>query len=94
MACIKRLVLDVLKPHHPNAVDFASALADRGKNIRIKLSVEEIDEKTETIIVIVEGEDINFDIISKHIAELGGSVHSIDEVEVTGHTNTEPSNDT
>jgi len=88
MACIKRLVLDVLKPHHPNALDFAAALADQGKNTRIKLSVAEVDEKTESVILVIDGEDIDFGAIAEHIAALGGSVHSIDEVEVVSRTKT------
>ena len=88
MACIKRLVLDVLKPHHPNALDFAAALADQGKDTQIKLSVAEVDEKTESVILTIDGEDIDFDAISERITALGGSVHSIDEVEVVSRTQT------
>jgi hypothetical protein len=29
MSSIKRIVLDVLKPHQPNALDFASTIADQ-----------------------------------------------------------------
>ena len=86
MICIKRLILDVLKPHHPNALEFAAALAEVGKQMRIKLRVEAVDEKTESVIVIIEDEDINFDAISTRITELGGSIHSIDEVEVLGES--------
>ena len=82
MTCIKRLILDVLKPHHPNALEFAAALAEVGEQMRIKLRVEAVDEKTESVIVIIEDDDINFDAISMRITELGGSIHSIDEVEV------------
>ena len=89
MAYIKRLVLDVLKPHHPNALDFTATLADQGINTRIKLSVAAVDEKTENVILEIDGDDIDFDAMSKCIAALGGSVHSIDEVEVVSGTKTE-----
>jgi len=82
MAYIKRLVLDVLKPHHPNALEFTATLADQGKNTRIKLSVVAVDEKTESVILEIDGDDIDFNAMSECIAALGGSVHSIDEVEV------------
>ncbi|MEJ2362680.1 MAG: DUF211 domain-containing protein [Gammaproteobacteria bacterium] len=82
-----RLVLDVLKPHEPNALEFSLALADLGKNYRVKLTVTEVDKKTESTIVTIEGEDIHFDDIKEAIEKMGASVHSIDEVEVCG---TEP----
>lgn len=79
---VKRLVLDILKPHQPNALEFARALADRG--YRVQLRVVEVDEKTETLVVSVEGDDIDFEGVRATINELGGSLHSIDEVEVLG----------
>lgn len=84
MTRIKRLILDVLKPHHPNALEFAAALADLGKETRIKLAVAAVDEKTESVIVTIEDEAIDFEAITQRITELGGSIHSIDEVEVIG----------
>lgn len=82
-----RLVLDVLKPHQPNALEFSSALANLGADYRVKLTVTEVDKKTESTIVTIEGADINFDDIKNAIEKMGASVHSIDEVEVCG---TEP----
>ena len=84
MVKVKRIVLDVLKPHHPSALDFAKALADQGTRCNVKLTVEEVDEKTESITLVVEGEDILFDTIVNTIKDLGGSLHSIDMVEVEG----------
>ena len=81
---IRRLVLDVLKPHQPNALEFAATLADLGADYRVKLTVLEVDEKTETISLVVEGQDIQFQAIIDTITQLGASMHSIDEVEVNG----------
>lgn len=83
MSLIKRIVLDVLKPHHPNALGFAAALADQHAGCRVTVTVTEVDEKTETVIVIIDGADVPYDAINDSIKALGGSVHSIDEVEVT-----------
>ena len=80
----RRVVLDVLKPHQPNALDFATALADLGPDYQVKLTVTEVDKKTESTIVTIEGADIHFDDIKAAIEKMGASVHSIDEVEVTG----------
>ena len=44
----------------------------------------EVDENTETLQVVVEGDAINFDAVQSSISDLGGSLHSIDEVEVQG----------
>jgi hypothetical protein len=46
--------------------------------------VTEVDEKTESTVVAIEGEDIPFQDIVDIITRLGASVHSIDEVEVSG----------
>lgn len=84
MTKTRRLVLDVLKPHQPNALDFSSALANLGADYRVKLTVTEVDKKTESTIVTIEGADIHFDNIKAAIEKMGASVHSIDEVEVYG----------
>jgi hypothetical protein len=83
----RKLVLDVLKPHQPNALDFSLALANLGADYRVKLAVTEVDKQTESTIVTIEGADIHFDDIKAVIEQMGASVHSIDEVEVYG---TEP----
>ena len=83
MVAIKRLVLDILKPHHPNALDFSMLLAAQG-NHRVRLMVVEMDDKTETLQVVIEGTDIDFARVQAAIAESGASLHSIDEVEVEG----------
>jgi len=83
MVLLKRLVLDILKPHHPNPVEFSRVLAQQGA-YRVKLTVLEMDESTETLQVVIEGVDVDFERIQTAITELGGSLHSIDEVEVVG----------
>ena len=82
MVLVKRLVLDVLKPHQPNALEFSQALAKAGGDYRVCTTVLEVDEKTETLQIVVEGDAINFDRVQSSISDLGGSLHSIDEVEV------------
>ena len=84
MATTRKVVLDVLKLHQPNGVDFATALAKLSPDYQVRLSVVEVDEKTETIIVVIEGKNIEFDSVLELIKKMGASVHSIDEVEVHG----------
>lgn len=83
MTRVKRLVLDILKPHHPNALDFSIRLAEQGQH-RVRLTVLEMDDKTETLQVVIEGQDIDFDRVKSTITDFGASLHSIDEVEVEG----------
>lgn len=86
MTHVTRLVLDVLKPHAPNTLEFAQAIAEQGHRVHIK--VEEMDQMTESLQVTVEGADIDFDRVVAAIEGLGGSLHSIDEVEVLGAADT------
>ena len=84
MVLVKRLVLDVLKPHQPNALEFSQAIASTAGKSRVHVTVLEVDEHTETLKVVIEGEAIDFEAIQSSIDEMGGSLHSIDEVEVQG----------
>ena len=84
MISVQHLVLDVLKPHQPNALVFARTIASLGEDYRVNIRVLEVDEQTETLQVTIEGDRLDFDCISSAISESGASLHSIDEVSVTG----------
>ena len=82
MATIKRIVLDVLKPHSPNVVEFAQRIADDNPGCRVQVTVSEMDEKTESLVVVVTGNRIEFEALSEALQSMGASLHSIDDVEV------------
>ena len=82
MVLVKRLILDVLKPHQPNALEFSRAIASAGGDYRVCITVLEVDESTETLQIVIEGDAIDFEAVQAGISDLGGSLHSIDEVEV------------
>jgi hypothetical protein len=82
MIYVKRIVLDVLKPHQPNGLEFTSAIAEQSPGARVKLTVIEVDEQTETVVIDIEGQDLRYNDITEAISNMGGTVHSIDEVEV------------
>ena len=84
MPAIKRIVLDVLKPHHPNALDLADAIAALAPDYRVSLKVTAVDEKTESAEVTVEGSAIDFEGVKNAINAMGATVHSIDAVDVAG----------
>ncbi len=82
MIHITRLELDVLKPHHPDILEFAKGLAELGEEWSVRVNVLEMDEQTETLQAIIEGPDIQLEPIVSAINEMGGSLHSIDGVNV------------
>lgn len=82
MIHVKRLILDVLKPHHPDVLEFAKTIAALALGYQVNLTVKEIDDKTETLELIVEGPNVDRKLIEAAIKEMGGSVHSLDGVEV------------
>lgn len=82
MVTLKKLMLDVLKPHQPNSLEFSRAIASVGQGYRVCLTVLEMDEKTETLQLEVAADAIDFDAVESAITGMGGSLHSIDQVEV------------
>lgn len=88
MVSVKRIVLDVLKPHQPDALEFSRAIAGTGEGYFVRLMVLEMDERTETLQIEVTGDAIDFDKIQSTISDMGGSLHSIDEVEVRNEPDT------
>lgn len=82
MVVVKKMILDVLKPHQPNSLEFSCNLAGVGDDYRVELTVIEVDENTETLQIKIEGSDLNFDAIQSAITEMSGALHSIDIVEV------------
>jgi hypothetical protein len=82
MVTVKRIMLDILKPHQPNSMEFAQTIAKVGNDYRVCLTVLEMDEKTETLQLEVEASAVDFEAIKAAITSMGGSLHSIDQVEV------------
>jgi len=82
MATIRRLVLDVLKPHEPKMVPFTEELSDSEDVTGVTAKLVEIEENVRTIRVTLEGDALDLESIEARITDLGGSVHSVDEVSV------------
>ncbi len=80
MSDIKRLVLDVLKPHHPSIVDLSERLSVLDGVSGVNLTIIEVDQDTETIKITVEGTAINFDEVETAISDAGAVIHSVDSV--------------
>ncbi len=80
MGKIRRLVLDVLKPHEPTIIELASQLSELDGVEAVNISIYEIDLRVENAKITIEGDNINYEIVDYVIQENGGTVHSIDEV--------------
>ncbi len=79
-ATIRRIVLDVLKPHTPSVLDVARALGSLGGVLGVNLSLYEVDQETENVKITIEGDSIDYPAVERTLNELGAVVHSIDEV--------------
>ncbi|MEM0350497.1 MAG: DUF211 domain-containing protein [Archaeoglobaceae archaeon] len=80
MGNIRRLVLDVLKPHTPSVVFFASKLSELENVEGVNITLSELDVETESIKITIVGTNLDFEEIKNLIESLGGVVHSVDEV--------------
>jgi hypothetical protein len=78
---IIHIVLDVLKPHRPPLPEFATYVGELNGVNRVDVTVVEMDEKTETLRIIIDG-NINYDYLRSHMAKQGAVIHSVDQVVV------------
>lgn len=77
---IKTLVLDVLKPHSPSLPEFASYLAEFEGLTRVDITLVEMDERTESLKVVLNGTAINYDALKEYMGMQGAVIHSVDHV--------------
>lgn len=80
MASIKRLVLDVLKPHKPGLIELSENISNIKGVEGVNLSLYEVDQDTENIKVTIEGNGIDYEEVEQMIESTGAVIHSIDEV--------------
>lgn len=80
MAGIRRLVLDVLKPHEPSNIILAKVLSELEFVDGVNLSLYEIDQNTENVKITIVGDNMDFEEIKRTIERLGGVIHSVDEI--------------
>jgi len=77
---IRRLILDVLKPHKPSVVEISEALSHLEGVEGVNIIINEIDQQVENAKVIIVGVSISFEEIKEKIEEMGATIHSVDEV--------------
>src|SRR5438093_498497 len=77
---IKRIVLDVLKPHKPSLVDMSVRLSSLKGVDGVTCTLDEVDQETESVKVTIEGPSINYPSVEGALRELGAVIHSVDLV--------------
>lgn len=80
MGHIKRVILDVLKPHNPSILELAESISELEGINGVNISLEEVDAKTHSVKITIEGNHINYDQVQAVILNCGAEVHSIDGV--------------
>ncbi|HLE46473.1 MAG TPA: DUF211 domain-containing protein [Thermoplasmata archaeon] len=82
MSDIKRIVLDVLKPHRPSIVEMSRKLTSIKGVDGVNCTLDEVDQETESVRVTIEGPAIDFERIEQALRETGAVIHSVDSVSV------------
>ncbi len=80
MSELKRLVLDVLKPHHPTIIEMARRIGVLNGVSGVNCTLEEVDRETESVKITIEGTSIDFESIEETISDCGAVIHSVDSV--------------
>jgi len=80
MTNLRKVVLDVLKPHDPDITVLARRISQLESVDGVNISVYELDQKVENVKATVMGSFEDLSKIKEIIVDIGGTVHSIDEV--------------
>ena len=80
MVTVRRLVIDVLKPHDPPLLRFTGRLSETDGVEGVNATLIELDQEVQNVKVTLEGPDLDFEAIEATVEGLGGTVHSVDEV--------------
>ena len=76
------MVLDVLKPHTPSLPEFAEYLSALDGVNKVDITLVEMDERTESLKVVIQGHDIEFENLKEYMGKRGAVIHSVDQVVV------------
>jgi len=79
---IKRLVLDVMKPHKPSLIQVGRELSELNGVDGCNITTIEIDKSVENVKITVDGTDIDYEQVESVLDENGSTVHSVDKLSV------------
>ena len=77
---LRRLVLDVLKPHRPSNVDLATEISKLKGVDGVTIVTYNKETEVESVRIVIEGRRLEFKNIEKILRNLGASVQSVDAV--------------
>jgi len=76
---LKKLVLDVLKPHKPTVTQVALSLAEINGVEGVNIVSVTVDRETEAIKITIEG-NLDIEAVNENLTANGCSIHSVDLV--------------
>ena len=79
---VTKLVLDVLKPHQPSILEMSKLLGELEGVKSVNTVLREVDADTETVVLSLEGPELDYEEVLDAIEQCSASVHSMDEVSV------------
>ncbi|BBD73991.1 hypothetical protein HS1genome_2380 [Sulfodiicoccus acidiphilus] len=81
MGRIRRITLDVLKPiKGVSIVELSERISSLEGVEGVNITVTDMDVETMGLMIVVEGEAINFSAVKRLLDDTGCAIHSIDEV--------------
>lgn len=80
MVATRRLVIDVLKPYEPPTLAFTQQVAETDSVEGVTATLIELDKKVQNLKLTIEGEAIDYDAVEATVEDLGGTIHSVDQV--------------
>jgi hypothetical protein len=80
MGNLRRVVIDVLKPHDPPLIEFTEHVGAVESVDGISSSLIELDQEVQNVKLTVEGDSLEYAAIEAAVDGLGGTVHSVDQV--------------
>ena len=80
MERIRRLVLDVMKPHKPTIIALTQRVSALKGIVGVNSVLIEMDQETENIKMTLMGDKIPFEKVKRVLEENGATIHSIDMV--------------
>lgn len=72
--------LDILKPHQPGVDLVARTLMKINGVTKVQIKVDELDQKTASLHMNIEGTNISLDSVTEVLASMNCALHSVDEV--------------
>ena len=91
MTAVRRLVIDVLKPHDPPLVEFTRRVSEIESVDGVTSALIELDQEVQNVKLTFEGTGLEYDAIEETVEGLGATVHSVDEVACGEYLVNEPS---